>query len=285
MNDAGLRTPAVATPIPRGRGPGRRRRVRRRGPRGGVTSSAVGPTCGSPGPSSYEADLARLVRDGLSELGLSSSVGQGQIRPAQAEPGRAVAGGPARQHPSRPWSAPWPRCSGLGVPARSSWPRGRGTAGTRNSSSSNPASARCSTEERPGVRRPEPRRRPDRREPLRRDEAWRRLHLPASLSRADLIVSLPKMKTHHWAGVTLAMKNLFGVMPGVAYGWPKNVLHHAGIAGSILDINAAVKPPPGHRRRHRRHGGGRADHGLGRELRRAGLRREPARRGRDGEPG
>ena len=70
----------------------------------------------------------------------------------------------------------------------------------------------------------------------------RSLHLPASLKRADLVVSLPKLKTHHWAGVTLAMKNLFGVMPGVAYGWPKNVLHHAGIPGSILDINAAVKP-------------------------------------------
>jgi uncharacterized protein (DUF362 family) len=68
------------------------------------------------------------------------------------------------------------------------------------------------------------------------------LTLPASLKRADLVVSLPKMKTHHWAGVTLAMKNFFGVMPGVAYGWPKNVLHHAGIEGSILDINAAVKP-------------------------------------------
>ncbi len=68
------------------------------------------------------------------------------------------------------------------------------------------------------------------------------LYLPASLRRADLVVSIPKMKTHHWAGVTLAMKNLFGVMPGVAYGWPKNVLHHAGIAGSILDINAAVRP-------------------------------------------
>ena len=53
---------------------------------------------------------------------------------------------------------------------------------------------------------------------------------------------MPKMKTHHWAGVTLSMKNLFGVMPGVVYGWPKNVLHHAGIPGSILDINAAVRP-------------------------------------------
>ena len=70
----------------------------------------------------------------------------------------------------------------------------------------------------------------------------RSLHLPANLKRADLVVSMPKLKTHHWAGVTLSMKNLFGVMPGVAYGWPKNVLHHAGIHGSILDINAAVAP-------------------------------------------
>jgi len=68
------------------------------------------------------------------------------------------------------------------------------------------------------------------------------LHLPATLRRADLVVSIPKMKTHHWAGVTLSMKNLFGVMPGVAYGWPKNVLHHAGIPGSILDIVSAVRP-------------------------------------------
>ncbi len=38
------------------------------------------------------------------------------------------------------------------------------------------------------------------------------------------------------------MKNLFGVMPGILYGWPKNVFHQAGIEKSILDINAAVRP-------------------------------------------
>jgi uncharacterized protein (DUF362 family) len=69
-----------------------------------------------------------------------------------------------------------------------------------------------------------------------------KLVFPTSLRRADLIVSIPKMKTHHWTGVTLSMKNFFGVMPGIAYGWPKNVLHHAGIPESILDINAAVRP-------------------------------------------
>jgi len=68
------------------------------------------------------------------------------------------------------------------------------------------------------------------------------LYLPTTLRRADLIVSLPKMKTHHWAGVTLSMKNLFGVMPGNCYGWPKNVLHHAGLEQSIVDIAGTVRP-------------------------------------------
>ncbi|MDR3638451.1 MAG: DUF362 domain-containing protein [Isosphaeraceae bacterium] len=70
----------------------------------------------------------------------------------------------------------------------------------------------------------------------------RQLGLPEALRRADIIVSMPKMKTHHWVGVTLSMKNLFGVMPGVFYGWPKNVLHHNGIPESILDITATVRP-------------------------------------------
>jgi uncharacterized protein (DUF362 family) len=69
-----------------------------------------------------------------------------------------------------------------------------------------------------------------------------RFYLPQTLRRADLVVSLAKMKTHHWAGVTLSMKNLFGVLPGICYGWPKNVLHMAGIPQSILDLTATVQP-------------------------------------------
>jgi len=68
------------------------------------------------------------------------------------------------------------------------------------------------------------------------------LSFPNTLRQVDIIVSMAKMKTHHWAGVTLTMKNMFGVMPGIVYGWPKNVLHHAGIERSILDINATIKP-------------------------------------------
>jgi uncharacterized protein (DUF362 family) len=70
----------------------------------------------------------------------------------------------------------------------------------------------------------------------------RSLYLPRSLRRADLVVSLPKLKTHHWVGLTCAMKNLFGMMPGTCYGWPKNVFHKEGIAESIVDINGAVAP-------------------------------------------
>jgi len=66
------------------------------------------------------------------------------------------------------------------------------------------------------------------------------LWLPRTVLAADFVVSMPKIKTHHWAGVTLSMKNLFGVVPGIAYGWPKNLLHCKGIDRSILDINAAV---------------------------------------------
>lgn len=69
------------------------------------------------------------------------------------------------------------------------------------------------------------------------------LYLPRSVLHADLVVSMPKLKTHHWAGVTLSMKNLFGLVPGSIYGWPKNVLHWAGIDHSILDINAALSGP------------------------------------------
>ena len=72
--------------------------------------------------------------------------------------------------------------------------------------------------------------------------AQKTLTFPSTLKNVDWIVSLAKMKTHHWAGVTLSMKNLFGVMPGIAYGWPKNLLHLGGIDRSIIDINATLKP-------------------------------------------
>ena len=63
------------------------------------------------------------------------------------------------------------------------------------------------------------------------------LYLPQTSLACDLLVSLPKMKTHHWTGATLAMKNLFGVVPGAVYGWPKNLLHWAGIDECVADLH------------------------------------------------
>jgi uncharacterized protein (DUF362 family) len=74
--------------------------------------------------------------------------------------------------------------------------------------------------------------------PARQISGMAEWYLPRTALGADLLVSMAKMKTHHWMGATLAMKNLFGVMPGAVYGWPKNVLHWAGIAECIADLHA-----------------------------------------------
>jgi uncharacterized protein (DUF362 family) len=68
------------------------------------------------------------------------------------------------------------------------------------------------------------------------------LYLPKTALGVDFLVSMPKLKTHHWAGLTLSLKNMFGIVPGSCYGWPKNVLHWAGIDRAILDLNAAARP-------------------------------------------
>jgi len=66
--------------------------------------------------------------------------------------------------------------------------------------------------------------------------------LPRHVLNSDLIVSLPKLKTHHWAGVSLSLKNLLGVIPGARYGWPKNIIHINGIPQSILGIYQMLPP-------------------------------------------
>jgi uncharacterized protein (DUF362 family) len=68
------------------------------------------------------------------------------------------------------------------------------------------------------------------------------LFLSQTVAKADVLISLPKLKTHHWAGATLSLKNLFGTLPGICYGWPKNELHWRGIDNSIVDIALTRSP-------------------------------------------
>ena len=72
----------------------------------------------------------------------------------------------------------------------------------------------------------------------RSSEFW----LPSHVLNSDLIISVPKLKTHHWAGVSLSLKNLLGVVPGARYGWPKNIIHVNGIPQSILGIYQMLPP-------------------------------------------
>ena len=66
--------------------------------------------------------------------------------------------------------------------------------------------------------------------------------LPRSVIQADMILSLPKMKTHHWAQVSLSLKNLLGLFSGARYGWPKNFIHFAGIPQAILGLYQVLPP-------------------------------------------
>jgi uncharacterized protein (DUF362 family) len=84
-------------------------------------------------------------------------------------------------------------------------------------------------------------------EPVRRLNLGRltgllHLYLSQTIATADVVISLPKLKTHHWAVATLSLKNLFGTLPGICYGWPKNVLHWHGIDKSIVDIALTRTP-------------------------------------------
>lgn len=73
--------------------------------------------------------------------------------------------------------------------------------------------------------------------PVQNFAGEREFYFAKTVLAADLIVSLAKMKTHHWAGATLSMKNFFGLVPGSIYGWPKNKLHYIGIPESIVELN------------------------------------------------
>jgi uncharacterized protein (DUF362 family) len=65
-------------------------------------------------------------------------------------------------------------------------------------------------------------------------------YVAEAVANADVVISMPKLKTHHWLGVTLSLKNLFGVLPGIFYGWPKNPLHLHGIENSVMDLALTV---------------------------------------------
>ena len=62
---------------------------------------------------------------------------------------------------------------------------------------------------------------------------YQQLTLHRSLTEIDLLCSVPMMKTHDRAQVSLGMKNLIGLYPGSVYGTVRSSVHdHATLAGS-----------------------------------------------------
>jgi len=83
--------------------------------------------------------------------------------------------------------------------------------------------------------------------PLRDGLAAKSLKIHKALSEADLVCSVPMMKTHTLATVTLAMKNFIGLYPGTEYYSVRSWLHDRaaeagspGVAYEIIDMNRAI---------------------------------------------
>ncbi|MBN1120696.1 MAG: DUF362 domain-containing protein [Anaerolineae bacterium] len=77
--------------------------------------------------------------------------------------------------------------------------------------------------------------------------AYQELTIHRSLTEIDMLCSVPMMKTHDRAMVTLGMKNLIGLYPGETYGSIRSSIHdHAAAAGSegiafeIIDMVRAI---------------------------------------------
>lgn len=81
---------------------------------------------------------------------------------------------------------------------------------------------------------------------LNADPRYRVAH---SVLTADVIISVPKLKTHPEAGITVALKNMVGTAPGGYYGYPKRVKrlpHGTDVWRTILDLHRiAVGRYPG----------------------------------------
>lgn len=67
--------------------------------------------------------------------------------------------------------------------------------------------------------------------------------LSACFADADAVVSVAKMKNHAFMGVTLCLKNLFGLPPMLPFGKPRNYFHHIIRLSYVLpDLGLITQP-------------------------------------------
>ena len=70
--------------------------------------------------------------------------------------------------------------------------------------------------------------------------AYQRLTIHRSLTEIDLLCSVPMMKTHTLATVTLGMKNLIGLYPGAVYGTCRSDVHERAYRAGLADAMKAL---------------------------------------------
>jgi uncharacterized protein (DUF362 family) len=58
--------------------------------------------------------------------------------------------------------------------------------------------------------------------------------IPKTIQQCDRIISVAPLKTHTMTGVSLAIKNYFGIGPGASYGFPKDRLHRLGSPNEVM---------------------------------------------------
>ncbi|MCC7162845.1 MAG: DUF362 domain-containing protein [Anaerolineae bacterium] len=69
------------------------------------------------------------------------------------------------------------------------------------------------------------------------------LFMARTVVEADALISVPKLKTHHWTRISASLKNLFGIVPGAKYGFPKNTLHFHGIDAFVAELWDSLPTP------------------------------------------
>jgi uncharacterized protein (DUF362 family) len=75
--------------------------------------------------------------------------------------------------------------------------------------------------------------------PVPHGKVLKELSLPKVVVDADVVISVPKMKTHDQAEATLAVKNMKGVLPDI---WKRRFHHVYGMFQSTADLLTVVKP-------------------------------------------
>jgi uncharacterized protein (DUF362 family) len=73
--------------------------------------------------------------------------------------------------------------------------------------------------------------------PLETGLYFKEITVPHCTYTADLIINIPKIKTHKYAKLTCSLKNMFGVIPNA-----RRVIYHSHLSEAIVDINQVFGP-------------------------------------------